>query len=333
MTSVDLNNDYHEDLVIGTPFYSVTGTQEGTVAILFADKSLPSNDVIEFENLQMIKNVKQNFSWFGHNIRGKEGVLMINQPYYRKCARGDCQFSVDDVQAVGAFTLINTKNTTSFQNLSLSGKDEFDMVGFCNDFGRPYGDGSLILAISAPGDSVPGIAATFPVIITQAGSVILFKISKNGEISEIATFYGDTRYSQFGSFIQFNDVNGDDIDDFLIGAPMRSDDWTELGPRQLVTSEDGRFYVFYGGGSFPRGNGTVNPLCGILTPCPGHVSNITFFPLEGKGYFGHSASVVKAKNITSVLVTAVRADERYTFGEYGLEMNGRIYDYQIPHRP
>ena len=76
------------------------------------------------------------------------------------------------------------------------------MIGFCSDFGKPYGDDSLILAISAPGDTVPGVAATLPVLITQAGSVILFNISTVGEISEMATFYGDTRYSQFGSFIQ-----------------------------------------------------------------------------------------------------------------------------------
>ena len=76
------------------------------------------------------------------------------------------------------------------------------MIGFCSDFGRPYGDDSLILAISAPGDTVPGVAATLPVLITQAGSVILFNISSTGDISEMATFYGDTRYSQFGSFIQ-----------------------------------------------------------------------------------------------------------------------------------
>lgn len=171
------------------------------------------------------------------------------------------------------------------------------MIGFCSDFGRPYGDDSLILAISAPGDTVPGMAATLPVLITQAGSVILFNISSTGDISEMATFYGDTRYSQFGSFIQvgfffhpkwswfkvnkeiysippflsvisvlfgvlfcsflvavvfvfwfacliiikfwflcqFDDINGDGVDDFLIGAPMRSDDWTEIGPRQFVT--------------------------------------------------------------------------------------------------
>ena len=76
------------------------------------------------------------------------------------------------------------------------------MIGFCSDFGRPYGDDSLILAISAPGDTVPGVAATLPVLITQAGSVILFNISTVGDISVMATFYGDTRYSQFGSFIQ-----------------------------------------------------------------------------------------------------------------------------------
>ncbi|XP_078332913.1 phosphatidylinositol-glycan-specific phospholipase D-like [Crassostrea virginica] len=333
LTSVDLNKDDHDDLVMGSPYYSATGTQQGAIGILYSDKSLPGRDVIEFETLQMITNVKQNFSWFGHRIKGKEGVLIISQPYYRKCARGDCQFSVDDKQGVGSLTLINTKNTTSFQNLSLSGKDEFDMIGFCSDFGRPYGDDSLILAISAPGDTVPGVAATLPVLITQAGSVILFNISSAGDISEMATFYGDTRYSQFGSFIQFDDINGDGVDDFLIGAPMRSDDWTEIGPRQFVTSEDGKLYAFYGGETFPRGNGTVSSYCGVLTPCPGHVSNITFFPLEGKGAFGYSASVVKAPNVTSVLVTAVRADERYTYGEFGLDMNGRIYDYQIPHPP
>lgn len=46
------------------------------------------------------------------------------------------------------------------------------MVGLSGDFGQPYGDGTLIKAISAPGDIDSGIVVTPPVVITQAQSVI-----------------------------------------------------------------------------------------------------------------------------------------------------------------
>ena len=93
----------------------------------------------------------QPYSWFGYSVHAKEGLLMVGQPNFRKCAKVDCSFSVDDVQALGRMNLYNLEYKHDIPGLTLTGPNRFDMAGASADVGYPYDNTSLILAVGIPG--------------------------------------------------------------------------------------------------------------------------------------------------------------------------------------
>lgn len=82
-------------------------------------------------------------------------------------------------------------------NMSIAGRDANDLAGQSSDFGDPFGNGSLVIAVGVPGGDVEGEIFTLPNRLTQAGKVILLKVEK-GQLTEIANYESDRRYSRFG---------------------------------------------------------------------------------------------------------------------------------------
>lgn len=90
-------------------------------------------------------------------------------------------------------------------NMSIAGRNANDLAGQSTDFGDPFGNGSLVLAVGVPGADVEGEIFTLPNELTQAGKVILLKVEK-GQLTEIANYESDRRYSRFG--FRVNVING-----------------------------------------------------------------------------------------------------------------------------
>lgn len=313
LTAVDVNQDGHPDLVMGTPHYSQGNlTQNGMVAIL-QSKAISSGTTIPVESLARKIYGDQSYGWFGQRLSGKNGVLLVNEPYFRICEDPSCPgFSETDKQAVGRLHVYSFDMSSPMTNMSIAGRDANDLAGQSTDFGDPFGNGSLVLAVGVPGADVEGEIFTLPNELTQAGKVILLKVEK-GQLTEIANYESDRRYSRFGFRVNFADVNSDKIDDLLIGSPYRNDDPSNLF--SLVF--DGKTYVFHGGEKFPVGNVTKRH-CKKQSPCPDHNADRTYASfLSDKNYFGDNFVTLPSLNVTQLIVSAsICADVLEDFGTY-----------------
>ncbi|XP_060062440.1 phosphatidylinositol-glycan-specific phospholipase D-like isoform X1 [Ylistrum balloti] len=309
MTTGDINKDSHHDLLLGTPYYQVVANQSGIVSALPSSHAYSGHLVITFESLIEKWNLqnKQAYSWFGHNIRVRNGLVMVGQPYFRKCSRPDCQLTPSDLQTVGALNLYNLGMTYNISGLTLHGEQQFDLAGYSADVGFPYDNKSLILAVGVVGRDASGTYLTVPVHIHQAGVVFVYNITNNN-VQLLATFTGDRQFGRFGIFVKFEDVNADGIDDLMIGAPRRNYDATDIVPRWFSEDYDGKLYIYYGGKYFPKGNATYSTKCGQFQPCPQTMANYT---AEADGYkvkLGYSAAIIKAKNRNNMVTPVLFGD-------------------------
>ncbi|XP_021363749.1 phosphatidylinositol-glycan-specific phospholipase D-like isoform X2 [Mizuhopecten yessoensis] len=312
MTTGDINKDGHDDLLLGTPYYQMVANQSGIVSALPSSKAYSDHMVITFESLISKWNLqnKQAYSWFGHNIRVRSGLVLVGQPYFRKCSRPDCQLTSSDLQTVGALNLYNLGVTYNISGLTLHGEQQFDLAGYSSDIGFPYDNKSLILAVGVVGRDAPGTYLTVPITIHQAGAVFVYNITNNN-VQLLATFQGDRQFGRFGIYVKFEDVNADGIDDLMIGAPRRNYDATDIVPRWFSEDYDGKLYVYYGGKYFPRGNATSTPKCDLFYPCPQTMANFT---AEADGYkvkMGYNAAILKAKNLNNMITPVLYGDEHF----------------------
>ncbi|XP_052686542.1 phosphatidylinositol-glycan-specific phospholipase D-like [Crassostrea angulata] len=149
---VDVDGDGHDDLVISDQYYGPTDHQTGVVTALLSRGTYKEQENVTVEEL--IEKWKlvghQDNGWFGASVRGKKGVLMTSEPFYRKCALPSCPLNPKDIQSAGAVSINNIGSKFTLPNMTLNGRDEFDMTGYSVDYGFPYDNSSLILAISVP---------------------------------------------------------------------------------------------------------------------------------------------------------------------------------------
>ena len=75
------------------------------------------------------------------------------------------------------------------------------MLGWSSDIGDPFGNGSVVLAVSVPGEDVFGEIYTLPWKLRQAGVVKLYKVDTNGESSLIARYDIARSFARFGSLV------------------------------------------------------------------------------------------------------------------------------------
>lgn len=121
--------------------------------------------------------------------------------------RPSCPLNPKDIQSAGAVSINNIGSKFILPNMTLNGRDEFDMTGYSVDYGFPYDNSSLILAISVPEAMVYGEILTIPVKLRRAGTVILFNVTKSGLV-QVAHFDGDRNLAMFGSFIKVKTKKG-----------------------------------------------------------------------------------------------------------------------------
>ncbi|CAG5121091.1 unnamed protein product, partial [Candidula unifasciata] len=322
LTTGDLNSDLYEDLVIGSPFAPGLGEQRGMLAVVYA-----SGGYADVGELQLtlapddfLIHGSQNYSWLGSSMSVKkfkgnnETYLAVGEPCYRKCARADCTFTTSDVQSVGQLHLMSTYNGTVQLQQVFKGTETFQLFGAQVAFGQPFGQSTDVLAIAAAGQNVMGhefdIAATFE----QAGSVFLYNLSSPSQ-SLLTVFSGDRKFGRFGQHMKFSDLNRDGYDDLIIGAPLRTDDFTE----ELSGAQQGRVYIYLGGQHFPLGDATSKcaPFS-TIKPCPGQTAWRELTLDEDLARFGSQLAVISCKNkLASLAVPA------------GARLSGAIGVYQF----
>ncbi|KAJ8312268.1 hypothetical protein KUTeg_009641 [Tegillarca granosa] len=251
----DLDGDGNDEIIAGAPGYGKDGSpQQGRVYIIHTlglnnqsssfvnlDNSVYTT-IIDGPYMSKYCNLGHSLAVMDVNLDGHLD-LILGTPFYQEPAvqcglsvykgisslRQDCSISTKDIQAVGRLHIYNIGSKLKLANSSITGKVQFDMAGYSSDLGRPYGNNWYILAVSFPGTSVAGNIGSLPFVFEHAGVVVLYNVTKDGtSLTEISRFEGDRSYGRFGQFVKFEDINSDGIDDLIIGAPLRSQDPTNL---------------------------------------------------------------------------------------------------------
>ena len=101
----------------------------------------------------------------------------------------------------------------------------------------------VILAVGAPTHTSSSPVETH----YQAGQVLLFSFSdllnQNAPTTSINNFHTQSR---FGFSLIVEDINGDNVEDLVVGDPLRSELWPVTDPVEF-----GSTYGFFGGSTFP----------------------------------------------------------------------------------
>ncbi|KAK3086170.1 hypothetical protein FSP39_014629 [Pinctada imbricata] len=330
LSTADVTGDGHEDLVIGSPYWSKnsTFTQSGFIAALPSNKTYSGPMTIAVETLKWRVEGDQPYGWFGYNLHSKGGILFVDQPYFRLCS-DPSKFSENDtcIQSVGKLTMMNFGSKYPVKNgFAIQGEKRFDMLGQAVDIGDPFGNGSVVIAYGVPGEDVDGVILTLPWKLSQGGVVHLAEVQSDGTMSQIARYESDRRYARFGSLILFEDINEDGIDDLLISAPFRNDDASEI----IDLTFTGKTYGFLGGKNFSTGNATVSKKCDVISPCPGKLAAVvfdTYYYDEDKSYFGDHGLVIRTKNQTQMVISASRNTDT-EYAPYFPE-SGKVYVFNL----
>lgn len=243
--------------------------------------------------------------------------------------------------------------TITADSFVLSGPTITSKLGHGVALGEPYGVGKgLVLAVGMTAvDFCNSTSLTSGnVFNSSAGSVTLFTLTPaiKGDYlwSDITTTLAPSLNTtvlasnlpdaRFGWRLLFSDVNGDSLDDLIVGAPMKTPFFIGLGvPKNDTGHEAGSVYGYKGGSSFPF-IGAPKGLPGAKT-CS--APDNAWFLLEGQGEFGRfgeAMMVAEENNELKLFVSAPRVTEIIPpQGESAspdsatIEMPGAVYAFRI----
>ncbi len=262
----DINNDGIDDLILGAVDADPNGSSSGQSYILFGGQNFASmvdaNGAIELNSLDGINGFKLNgisvSNWSGHSVDaagdvngdGADDILisawgastgLAGQSYV--VFGGQDFASLVDIN--GAIELNDLDGSNGFKLNGMS----LDRSGLAaSSAGDINNDGLADIIIGAPGSSINGFFSGQAYVVF-GNQDFASLVDANGAI-ELSSLDGSNGFKLNGpndddllgySVNSAGDINGDDIDDILIGAP---ESITGLA------SEPGTTYVIYGGQDF-----------------------------------------------------------------------------------
>ena len=254
----DHNGDGFDDLIIGAPYADSTGAKSGKSYVVFGK----ANGFPSMLELSEMLGGTQGYTLLGeiegdYSGRSVSGAGDFNGDGYadviigadhRNWFTGYHGRSYLVLGKSGVYTTYMGLQTLNGSNgFRLNSPLEYDESGYSVDSaGDINGDGYADLIIGAPGDGVAGIFSGSSYVVFGRSGAWTHPYSLSG-LNGANGFRidGDQPGSYFGiSVSAAGDINGDGVDDLLVGA-MRAD---------APMSQSGRTYVVFGcaGSGFPH---------------------------------------------------------------------------------
>ncbi|XP_064605767.1 phosphatidylinositol-glycan-specific phospholipase D-like [Liolophura sinensis] len=329
MTTGDLNNDGHPDLLIGSPYALGGGEQRGVVGGLFSSQTYTVPDMVRLttEQLDWVMAGDQDYGWFGSSLVVKNSWIVIGQSVFRICAESNCSYSQKDKQSVGRIHILKASSKGPVLKQTLIGRDEFGQFGTSLAIGRPYDNQTDVLAVSSTTSSVDGAMFKVKQVWQQAGQIYLYNLTdlckQQNQLQEqkisspIATFSGNRRFGRFGAAIEFCSTRRKVKKGSTICNQSSSVICIMNYLLMLIilfeicivfAAEEGRVFIFNGGDHFPRGNATYG--ChGDIEPCPEEKADVvlSYNNQEEKARFGRSLTVASFRQKSSLVISAAHS--------------------------
>lgn len=245
----DINGDHLDDLMIGAPLSNGPGnsrTSCGAVYALYGKKSWPSN--IDLANGADVTIWGPAAGAMGFNPVNYFGAADVNGDGYQDLVIGvlfaNGEWGTRPQSGAVYIVFGKPAGFPSVIDLAvdfgcvISGAKPGEQAGFSLAFGDVNGDGMQDIIIGAPNSAGPYAmrAVCGAVYVVYGRKVFPWAMDLN---DADVTIYGQYPYDLAGISIYSADVNGDGVDDILIGAPGSAG-------FNSATSGAGEAYVIYG---------------------------------------------------------------------------------------
>ncbi len=232
VAGADINGDGTDDVIVGAPFADPNGTSSGQTYVVFGSDTLGSSGSFELSSLNGSNGFQLNGKTASHlsgsalasgDINGDgTGDVIIGAPSANPNGNYSGQsfvvFGGANVGASGTIELSSLNGTSGF---TLNGINAGDQSGFAVASADINGDGTDDVIIGASSADPNGGESGQTYVVfgsnTQGGSGIIELSSLNG-INGFAL--NGINFGDFsGEAVAGADINGDGIDDLIIGAP------------------------------------------------------------------------------------------------------------------
>lgn len=239
-TIADVNDDNFEDIIVGAPYAEDAGTNRGRAYVFYGDTNLPAS--INAENADIILNGTNDNDKFGFSVAGLDNLYpdpdgadewMVGAPYAEDTGtdRGRAYIFYGAENSLPAS--INAENA----DVTLNGTNNGDLFGYSMAYLENIGNGSTHdFAIGAPFAEDTGSDRGRGYI--QYGSTSLPSTINAESMSVIIN--GTNDGDQFGfSVVGTGDVNDDNYDETLFGAPFAEDTGSNRGRAYVINGASG----------------------------------------------------------------------------------------------
>jgi hypothetical protein len=214
----DVNKDGFDDVLIGARYYSFGETNEGAAFLFLGNAGgLENSPRWMYESNQLGAGL-------GSSVAGVDDV---NQDGYADILIGAPQYTLENEQEGAALLFLGSEiGSSPSPDLILTGnRPETGFGTSVSGAGDVNNDGYPDVIVGAP-----TFRRDLDQIYSQGAAFLFYGTTEGLQQASSWQAYGDQNYPEFGiSVSSAGDVNGDDIDDLVVGAHLLDDDQPDEG--------------------------------------------------------------------------------------------------------